>query len=869
MPLRKSVWPGDGQRDRRREYKPERAFNDVFEDPDPTMLPDGTIAKAINSYVVGRYARPRNGSILYSARYPAISGRTGYSAHKVGNTIVSDSGDIFSPADVSNIWVWDNQLTDEITGYVDAQTVTCRDDDYNIGTACYLQGKLNLNRWHKKSEIWVLQLGNNFYTAPRDKSSYTLVHVFGRDLPSNSISEMIEDDEDALVQNSRYLYRIRLGTNPVTAYPISSPIPSVAILSNEALGDKRHKYHYVYSCATLDGEGNFINRETKVGNNYSVKILTETGTNLIDENRRDWAVVNTENAIGTGTDTYGVLTGAALVAPFNAPGGWTGISDICFYLNINNLGWQEVVVDGSLVETMSQLAERMQDAIRIHFPSAECTYETTAAVGPHFKITSGIVEGGAILTAVEGVNGTPSAANLGLTAVAGAVVTTPYLGVPNVIRYLYIPRVQYTSATEYQWHHTHYPIYRCMDVGPTGVSDDTRKGSVYYSHLNDRGKRVVNSPDQLIWNKDLRVAGAFIARRYHGYIEIMAGGLGGELELADQGSVMEFEDGSRTEIYRYLNSKLAQYLPSGEGYYYYDETPWMAACIGNGHAVRVTQTGTTITRVPASDTTSYTAFTAADERKPIWFPNGTRDFIREVVDANTIEVYQTRTLTETGITYDPRYRAYCDSLPDDDLWERTSGWLCKNRFMREIEPCNMISAQPGYYIMAPRNGKKVSYCPLESGYKQFVGYHNREYQTIELDDKIERLIGFTNRFSALCEGEIRTGATNNATEITLQDTFQNIFVLPGMEKVASVGLISYGSLDWVDDDWVRFVTNTQEIRDFNGIQFRMGASEAMDYTEERSLGLGRMKKALDKSFKEFNAKYAKGLGYILWWVPRL
>jgi hypothetical protein len=868
MPLRKSVWPGDGQRDRRREVKPQRVWTDVFEDEPPTILPEGAIAKAINGWPVGRTFRPRNGTVRFSARYPAIEGRTGYAARKVGNQIISESGDIFTAADVSNIWVWDNGLTDEMTVYVNAQTMQCRDSDLNTGTNCHIQGKLNLNQWHRGAELWVLQLGQDFYTAPRNKSAYTQVHIYGRDLPTNSISEMIEDEDDALVQNARYQYRIELTKTPIRAYPTSSPVPSVRIQSNQSQGDKNHKYHYIYSCANFDGEGNFINRETTQAGNYIVRILTETGTNQIDENRRDWAIVNSDEAVGNQTDRYGVLTGAALAAPFDAPGGWAGISDITFLLNVNALGWQEIVTDGTLVATLDELAERIQTSIRVYFPSATCRYEATAAVGPHIRITSGYVAGGTVLTAVEALNGTPSAVNLGLTAGAGAVATRPFLGIPRILRYLYLPRVQNIAGVEYQWHHNFYPIYRCLDLGPLGMSDSTRKDSTYYSHLNERGKRVVNSPDELIWNKDLRVAGAFIARRINGYIEIRAGELGGELELADQGSVMEFEDGSRTEIIQWINSKLARYVSGLDEYYYHEETPWMAACIGNGRAVRVTQTGTRITRVPVSDPTSYTAFTAADERKPIWYANGVRTFIREVINANVIDVYDSTNRAETGITYNPRYRAYCDAIPDTELHERASGWMCKNRFMREVLPSNMVAEQPGYYLMAARNGKQVRYCPLEPGYKQFVGYHNREYQTIELEDRIERLIGFTNRFSALCKGEIRTGATNNAIAITIPETYQQVFVLSGMEKVASVGLISYGSLDWIDDDLVRFITNTGELRDFNGIQFRLNSrGRADDYSEDSVQGLGRFKKALQRAYKEFNSKYARGVGFITWWQP--
>jgi hypothetical protein len=859
MPSRKSVWPSNAQADRRKEVKPQLVFGDVFEDCPTTQVPETALAKSINGWPVGQAGwRPRNGTKLFGVQYPAIEDRTGYSAHKLGRYLISESGAIFGIADVSNIWVWDNGLTDEMCGFVNAYTMVCRDDDPNMGTNCHVQGKLNLNQFHTRQEVWIVQLGQDFWIADRYKRDYTKVHVYGADLPANAISEMVEDGDDAWVQNPRYLYRIQLTKNPVAAYPMNTPVPGQCIQSNEDNGERRHQYRYLYSCGVLDGDGNFIHRETPT------KILTETGTNAIDENRRDWATINTDDPIGPRADTYGVLIGGVLVAPYNVPAEWSRIADMTFRININGLGVQEIVVDGSLVSTMEELAERLETGLKLYFPSATVRYVTTAAVGPHLEITSGYIKGGSVGLALPGLTGTDSAANLGLTVGAGAVVQTPYVGVPRIIRGLYLPLREHAFTNLPQWHHNFYHIYRTPDIGPAGVWDSEKKTSVFYSHLNEAGKRVVNSPDEFVWNKDLRVAAAFIARRHNGYIELRADEMGGEFELADEGSVVEFEDGSRVECaYNgYVNPKLMGYHLGG---YYSDNTPWMAACIGDGHAVRITKAGDVITRVPGSGTASYTAYTAADERKPIWFPNGTRDFIREVINGNQIRVYQDYDMDETAMTYDPTHRNYCDAVYDEQLLQRESGWLCKNRFMRSVLHSNQITKQPGYVLMAPRAGKDLRYCPLEPSYKAFVGYHVREYQTFELDDVIERLVGFTNRYAVLCKGTIFAGVTNSAAEYTLPETFQKIWILASPDKMASIGLISYGSLDWIDDDWVRFITNTGEMRDFNGLQFREDEYGPVDYSEDRATGLGRFKLALKRAYRDFNAKYSRGVGFVLWW----
>jgi hypothetical protein len=156
---------------------------------------------------------------------------------------------------------------------------------------------------------------------------------------------------------------------------------------------------------------------------------------------------------------------------------------------------------------------------------------------------------------------------------------------------------------------------------------------------------------------------------------------------------------------------------------------------------------------------------------------------------------------------------------------------------------------------------------MNPDYKQFVGYHNREYQKIEMEDLIEKLVGFANRFSALCRGSIYTGATNNSVPYTIPETFQKIWILPGADRVSEVGLINYGAAEFIDDDWLRMITNTGEIRDFNGLEFRRDSTgEPVDHSIDKVRNLGRMKFALKKAYKVFNTISGRnGLGWIVWW----
>lgn len=847
MPARKLVHKGSNKQDRRLEKKPQGVFNDVIEEEPPSTLPNGALAKAINCICHGNDVEPRNGCILYTTdRFPGIPGRSGYSARKEGNIIISESGDIFNKDDVSNLWAWPNGLYDEMTNYISSTRMQVRDSDPNSGSGCFMRGKINLWEWYKKTEIWILQLGEQFWTANRELTTFTQVLIISSDRPSNSFSEMVEFEEFALIENSGGQYKIVVGDMPPTAYRTNSNIPTIKVESNNGDGEKNHKYRYMYAMARLEGTNLFRNRNELFGSSYT-QILTESGVNRYyypgnedGEEEGDWSINNTDNPIGDGTQNYGVLeSGAGLVVN---PVAWALIDDATIQININNLGLVNVVFDFSNVVTMDDVADVMQTAIRRHFPSATVDYLGEGTT-PILRITSGRVAGGDVAYCSEGQGGTPSVVTLALSQAAGATKTNPAIDTPFTVRGFNVPYVGIT--TDRQWHWTHYVVYRTPDYGPDGT------------HLKPNGKATVNSPDDVIWSKDLRVAAAFIARRHNGVIQLQPGQEGGEFEKADEGSVVEFEDGGRYECVLYIDNKNMSYRGLRE--YYLDNSPWMAAMIGNGRVKRINKNGTTITRYPGSQ---GTGFTQDDVRKPIWFPNGTYSYIRTVVDANTVEVWDDRNWIDTpygtGITLDPTYRNYRDIVSDEKLFGYGRAWTCKNRFFTSTKVADMISRQPGFILTAPRHGKEINYVQLELSYRQFIGYHNADYQKTKLEDQILALEDFPNRYSAICEASIFTGVTNNAVELRVPRTLQLIFQLSDPEKVADFGIMDAGSIKRVGEGQIRFIDNLDEIRDFDGINY--GPDLAVTKN-----GLKKIQRTIRSSYPQYCSIYSRVTGYIWWW----
>lgn len=841
MPSRKLVHPGSNQKDRKNEPYQQSTFNDVYEDEPASEIPQNALAKAINCNCQGGSVWPRYGSKLYThQKFPAIPGRTGYSAHKVGNILISDSGNIFTLDDVSNIWMWSNGLSDEMTRYISPTQIYVRDSDINSGSDCYIQGKINLWEWHRLKELWVLQLGEDFWTANRELTTFTQVLIVSRDKPSNSFSEWIEDEENCIVVNQGGLFKLILTDSPPTAYRINSDIPTIKITSNQEDGEKNHKYRYFYGLERLESAINFEDRNTPI------KILTESGLNeykYTDTDKGDWSIVNTEKQIGKGIDTYGVLMGGAGLTTSLTH--WRSVNNYTIRVNINNLGYANIICDFSAITTMNDVAEVLKQSIKTYFPSVEVSYVVEGTYPnqvPRIKITSGKLYPGSITYCLPGIGGNPNLAMfMYLLSTSGAEISNPIVDNPNTIRGLNISWVG--SSGERQWHWTHYSVYRTADLGPEGKS------------IKSTGKASVNSPEFISWIKDLRVCASFIARRQNGYVELYYSEAGGEFEKADEGSVIEFEDGVRVTLLEdgFVNNKKCAYSTTP---YYDNSSPWQAAMIGDGRVARMLKTGTILSRYPGS---VGTAFTDSDERKPVWFPNGTISYIKRVLSADTIEVWDDRGWTDTAITLDPKTRNFRDTIDDEKLFGYSAGWTCKSRFMQPVRIADTISKQPGFVLTAPRYGKMVSYMQFELGYRQFVGYHNWEFQRIILEDQVMAMEDFPNRFSIICKGTIYTGVTNNAIEYTLPGTLQKIYILSDPEKVADFGISDAGAIQRIGDGLIRMITNTYEVRDFDGINY------GDDLSVSKELNLKKFKKTVMESYHQFCSICSKITGYIWWW----
>lgn len=405
-----------------------------------------------------------------------------------------------------------------------------------------------------------------------------------------------------------------------------------------------------------------------------------------------------------------------------------------------------------------------------------------------------------------------------------------------VISSLYMPIVASTDPQEYQWHPTHYPIYRTMDVK-----------NQYQDGLNPA---TLNDPQRFIWVKDLRCCAAFFARKYNGHILAMYG----QFEEADIGSVVEWENGDRDTIIGYVAPDDVIIAHT----YYGEESDYMACAIGNGMVYRASQVGSTVTR------THGDTFTAADVGKTITWSTGYRSIITDYVNANTVTVNDNQDRVAQGATCNPISRNFYDNTDDFILKARIRDLLCKNRLMEPMPNVNDGVILPGFMVTARRGEKEVYYCSWEDNYEYLASFFYKGYQySTKIKDPIQKLLKCPSKFVALCQNnKTWHGPTNTVEYKTLPDVNIVYGIIAGIDILDNaIGCFDMGSIQEIDNGNFIFLTAEPGgvgLRRFNGFQY------GPDELEIQSTGETTLKKAIELLQKATSSIYDAIMGYILW-----
>lgn len=410
---------------------------------------------------------------------------------------------------------------------------------------------------------------------------------------------------------------------------------------------------------------------------------------------------------------------------------------------------------------------------------------------------------------------------------------------PNVVGPLYMPIVPNTEPQEYQWHYTHYPVWRTLDTE---------------GRLSDPFYREYNNPERGVWVHDLRVCGAFYAYKTRGLI-IADVGL---FEIADVGSIIEDEEGNRDEIIEYISPRVVRYSIVGE-YDYLEDTPLMAYAIGNGRVFRASQTNNIVTR------THGDLFTSDDERKTIQWANGYRSYILEYLDENRVRVHDTLDKQVQGMTMDPVYRMFNDTITDTQLRSRlTSPTLLLNtRFWLNMPNCNIGVVANGFMVVAIRNQNTYYYSQMSNNLDYTVGYYHPSMQLSRtIKDDIQMLWVFPDSIVVWTSNKTYKIATNNADISTIPLTGEAVATLPGAETVdPDKGCYDWGSIQDIGNGEVALLTsepNLVGLRRFNGLSY--GPNRAFN----DQLGQGRLSRLINQLQHATASIYNGHDGYIIW-----
>jgi hypothetical protein len=408
---------------------------------------------------------------------------------------------------------------------------------------------------------------------------------------------------------------------------------------------------------------------------------------------------------------------------------------------------------------------------------------------------------------------------------------------PKVVGPLWVPQAcPDIDADIYERHLTHFPIYRTLD-----------KAGLYKQGTSELS---LNNPERFVWVKDLRMGAAFYARRYNGKIEASVG----FFEKADIGSTIQFADGSRETIREFLTDKKVKYTNYP---YYAEETGWQGAAIGNGKVMTASQTGNVVTKTTGDD------FKADDVGSFILWSTGYQSIITKFNSASSVDVQDDFTKSVQGITMNPVYRYFNDTISDDKLRTRETTLLCGTRFLEPIDNCNIGIIVPGFMVCAKRGEKKIFESQLSSGYEYLAGYCNKGFQISEsVKDNIQFLLFFPGRLIVLCGSRTWYTATNLAEIKVMPNTGLMFSVLPGFDILdGNIGCYDWGSIQEISSGMYQLLTSEPGSvgwRKFDG--YKYGDNEL----EVPKLGQFNYYRDISSLIRSTSALYDGEMGLMIW-----
>ena len=812
-------------------------------------LPENSVAGIVNAHCFDTEIQPRLASWLYSElqppawKDPCEDELTGYTLSKDADIVTLEDGTAFTAALVSCFIAWptdDGYFHDEISEYISTTQVRVTSSgDRNATSGCYIHGRLNLNKFHKRKRRKIWQWGKTVYTSDIDYTAWTRCLCVSRRRPSNTISDFGETDDYAMIGNSNGIYKLSFDQSVSMLWRANGPVPTVLLEGKQRRKADKYRYDYLYSMVRLNGNGI---RSTLTG----AKIVQRSGTVRLNEEvepKRDYSTYWTEKPIGNDEDSVQIgsrLVCGAMAAANRAPTYWNGLAyPGASFGFTHNERTENFVMDtgvaGYNVQSMDDLAAALQSTIRTSFPWVEVSYEE----GGNIIFTTGREKYSILGYLTAGVGGTDVSAILQGTDGLATIESDWAFTAPNRVGIVYNPQDQ----GNYEWHWNYYTLWRSTDISENGADPRT----------TENGEEL--EPLKFTYAGDYRIAGAFYASKSNGIVTALIG----TFEKADEGTSLEWEDGDIDTIAEYISP--TQVRVSGGGYYAGEDKPLQACAIGGGRVMRASQSGNIVTLETEYNDDVFSN-TECDERKTIYWSDGYWSVITEVLSGNQVRVHDSAERDTQGITLDPTRRVITDVYTDDTLrtlMDEKHAGLLNMRFKEAMPNCNILTIVPGFMLTAKRSDSLIYYCDLPNNAKYEAGYHLINRQVLDkVESSIQMIKKAPNYFLVFCNNSLWGGPTNNPDIKQLPEFGEWYGVLHVDVIDEYIGAVDWGSIEEVDFGTFELLCQDMSFRQLKNRVY------SDDLTFDPETEQDRIAKDLKECWNLGASAYGRTLGHVLW-----
>ncbi len=803
----------------------QKDFGRMMADPPASEIGEN-VAYNENMILSKEYGEGRTGSIEWSdTDLPAL--RTGITAYRIGNVVTKIAGDDFIVDDMMGCYiVWPDGEHDEIIGYTSAtEVITRQSGDRHPTAGCWIRSRVFGSYFHAMQRKIVIHIDTRLFVTDYLVGTYLEIKGICYESPARNKSYFYEDDDYLYCINQSGKFKLNINVTEPYYWKVNSPVMETKIMGVAQSERRPYGRRYIASALLMIG-GTYHGSRTGEDSDTNVPLLTilqETGTTKVDQNFIDYGEVFTEKMVGKGNEKYGKLTcdlaGVGLNTNITA---WNTLTAWSFGLEINGEGVQQIAGDYSMAFTTEDIRMITEAAIQQYWPTATVELELMRTGLARFIISAGKQDGYTVSYLTAGTSGT-DISNFDAVSGCGLYGAAGDAELSNVEQYtefsivgdLVAPSLTNVTPTEAQRHFTHFGVHGCKDSGPNGTDVLTGQG---------------NNPEQFMHIDDVPIMKAFTMSAIgYGSPNSRLRCHTGLFSQHDPGNTILFEDGS-TVVVEYLCDRhgVRVYTPTsvyaiGDGA---SDISSQSAVMGSATVLTCSKAEYTVTRV-----SGMRSFAVTDVRKPLFWADGTVDWITEFVDVDTVKTLQSSDKDSQGVAIDPTSRKFCDTTTDIILTAKIKGFTTNYRFWTALPDCDLGVVVQGFLAVAMRGENTVHYSPMSTAQKYLVGYYNAGYEKYsEIEDEIQALLCLPDKLVVICAQSTWVVATNTPREATVPSVGVTVPLLPMFTMVDEIGCTATGSIRQLGIGLYSMITSEPAHRLFDGFRFgdNLASDQVMD-----------------------------------------